>query len=69
MSLHRTLKTKLKFGRNNVLSRVEKIKQLIKEGKFKIGDSVFALPKIKVFKAKKLKKEKKEVEVVEKEGK
>ena len=61
MSLHKSLKIDVVFGRKNVLSRIEKIKYLIREGKFKEGDSVLGLAKIKVKKMKKLKKEKVEV--------
>lgn len=63
MSLNRSLKKKIKFGRNNVLTRIEKIKHLIKVGKWKEGDTVLNLPKIKILKSKKLKKEKKVIEV------
>jgi len=61
MSLHKSLKRKINFGRNNVLSKIEKIKYLIKNGLWKEGDEVNGLPKVKVVKQKKLKTEKKEV--------
>ena len=61
MSLHKSLKRKINFGRNNVLSKIEKIKYLIKNGLWKDGDKVTGLPKEKVVKQKKLKTEKKEV--------
>ena len=61
MSLHKSLKRKINFGRNNVLSKIEKIKYLIKNGLWKDGDKVAGLPKVKVVKQKKLKTEKKEV--------
>ena len=68
MSLHRSLKKKVKFGRNNVLTRIEKIKYLIKNGQWKEEDSVFNLPKIKILKSKKLKKKKKVVDEVKSIG-
>ena len=70
MSLHRSLKGSQNLGRRkNVLKLVEKIKYLIKEGSFTLGDNVFGLKKIKVIKLKKIKKEKKEItEVVNKVG-
>jgi len=61
MSLHKSLKRKINFGRNNVLNRIDRIKYLIKNGLWKEGDEVNGLPKVKVVKQKKLKTEKKEV--------
>ncbi len=49
MSLHRSLKGSTKIrARRNVLKRFERIDQLIKEGKWKKGDKVFGLPKVKI---------------------
>ena len=62
MSLHKSLKTKIKFGRRNVLNRIERIKLLKERGKWAEGDPVTSLPKVKVFKLKKVKVEKKETE-------
>ena len=62
MSLHKSLKTKIKFGRRNVLSRVERIKLLKKRGRWEEGNSVLGLPKEKIVKLKKIKVEKKETE-------
>lgn len=48
MSIHKSLKTKGKLVRHrNVLTRDERIKILSGEGKWKEGQSVFGLPKVK----------------------
>ena len=68
MSLHKSLKKKIKFGQNNVLSRIEKVKYLKEKGVWKIRDKVTGFAKIKIDRRKKEKKIKKEVdEVVNKE--
>lgn len=69
MSLHNSLKNNIGLGsKRNVLNRTEKIKALIKAGKFIEGDKVFGLPKVKVVKYKKLKKEKKVEDTLKREG-
>ncbi|RKY39527.1 MAG: small basic protein [Candidatus Omnitrophota bacterium] len=57
MSQHRSLKTSTLSRHRNVLKRIERIKILKEQGKWKEGDSFFALPKIKSLKVK-VKKEK-----------
>ncbi len=67
MSLHKSLVVKSGLARQrSVLSRYERILKLKKEGKWRDGDSIFKLPKVRTFilKAKKKKKEKKEDEAV-----
>jgi len=53
MSIHKSLvsKTILKRDRN-VLTRAERVKELEDKGKWKEGDSVFALPKVRIRKVK-----------------
>jgi len=53
MSIHRSLvsKTVLKRDRN-VLTRAERVRKLADEEKWEEGDSVFALPKVRVRKVK-----------------
>ena len=53
MSIHKSLvsKTVLKRDRN-VLSRAERVRRLEDEGKWHEGESVFALPKVRVHKVK-----------------
>ena len=62
MSLHKSLKISKQFGRRNVLNRIERIKLLEKQGKWKEGDFVLGLPKVKIIKLKKVKLEKQEKE-------
>jgi small basic protein (TIGR04137 family) len=54
MSIHRSLvpKNTLKRARN-VLTRAERIEMLLKDGRWKEGESVFGLPKVATLKAKK----------------
>lgn len=48
MSIHRSLFIKSSLKRNrNVLTRDERIAVLLKEGKWKEGEPVFHLPKVK----------------------
>ena len=48
MSIHKSLVPRSKLVRHrNVLSRAERIKILLEEGKWKESDSVFGLPKVK----------------------
>ncbi|MCF7870786.1 MAG: small basic protein [Candidatus Omnitrophica bacterium] len=67
MGLHPSLKRAEKLGgERSVLKRSERIKRLIEEDKWKEGDSVLGLPKVKVVKMKAIKKEKpKEEETAE----
>lgn len=61
MTIHKSLVLRNKLIRHrNVLSRAERIKKLAAEEKWKDGDSVFGLPKVKhvVYKRIKAKKEK-----------
>ena len=58
MSIHPSLNTPAKDKiQRSVLKRSEKIKTLLEKGLWKKGDSVFGLPKIKIFRIK-IKKEK-----------
>lgn len=58
MSIHPSLNTPAKDKiQRSVLKRAEKIKTLLEKGLWKKGDSVFGLPKIKIFRIK-IKKEK-----------
>lgn len=58
MSIHPSLNTPAKDKiQRSVLKRAEKIKHLFEKGLWKKGDSVFGLPKIKIFRIK-IKKEK-----------
>lgn len=48
MSVHRSLVIKSSLQRHrNVLTRAERIEHLAKLGKWKEGDSIFRLPKVK----------------------
>lgn len=48
MSIHKSLITKASLQRHrNVFTRAERIEILEKEGKWREGDSVFHLPKVK----------------------
>jgi small basic protein (TIGR04137 family) len=60
MSIHRSLKTSGTLARDrNVWSRLERILALKKDKRWKTGDSIFALPKVRTrFKVKGKKKEK-----------
>lgn len=60
MSIHPSLASSEKNKKQrSVLKRAERIKTMIEKGKWKEGDKVFGLPKIKTLKIK-IKKEKKE---------
>lgn len=63
MSLHKSLKRGELKNKKNVLNRIERIKDLIKKGKWKDGDKVLGLPKTKIIKMKKIKTEKETKEV------
>jgi small basic protein (TIGR04137 family) len=53
MSIHRSLVSKTVLTRDrNVLTRAERVRKLADEGKWEEGDSVFALPKVRVRKVK-----------------
>ncbi len=60
MSLHTSLKRNRLGQKRSVLNRVERVKFWIEKGKWKEGDKVLGLPKVKVIKLKALKKEKPE---------
>ncbi len=65
MSIHRSLKPKGRLTRHrSVLSRTEQLEVLEKEERWKEGESVFGLPKVRVFQTKR-KKIKKEVEATD----
>jgi len=55
MSLHKSLKGAKLGGKRNILTRVERIKLLQKEGKWTVNDNVIHLPKVKVVRLKKIK--------------
>ncbi|MDD5246384.1 MAG: small basic protein [Candidatus Omnitrophica bacterium] len=60
MSIHPSLKSNEKDKKQrSVLKRAERIKMMLDKGKWKEGDGVFGLPKIKTLKIK-IKKEKAE---------
>lgn len=60
MSIHPSLASSEKNKKQrSVLKRTERIKTMLEKGKWKEGDKVFGLPKIKTLKIK-IKKEKKE---------
>jgi small basic protein (TIGR04137 family) len=60
MSIHPSLKSNEKDKKQrSVLKRAERIKMMLEKGKWKEGDGVFGLPKIKTLKIK-IKKEKAE---------
>ena len=60
MSLHKSLVSKDKLTRQrSVLTRAERLKVLEEDGRWKNGDSVFGLPKVRTFIAKKARKVKK----------
>lgn len=59
MGLHPSLKRAEKLGASrSVMKRTERIKWLIKKGKWSENDPVLGLPKIKIVRLKALKKEK-----------
>jgi small basic protein (TIGR04137 family) len=66
MSVHKSLVVNTALSRaRNVFSRAERIEKLLETGRWKEGDSIFGLPKVKTrAKVRKVKKEKK-VETVE----
>ncbi len=69
MSIDKSLRRKDSLVRTrNVLKRSERIKKLQDEERWKEGRSPFALPKVKVFKAKKGKKAAKEEKAAEGEA-
>ncbi len=60
MSIHRSLKSKGKLRRHrNVLTRTEQLDTLKDDERWQDGDSIYGLPKVRVFrtKRKKVKKE------------
>ena len=62
MSMHSSLSSKGKNKRSrSVLKRFERLKEMLVQEKWKLGDSVFGLPKFKVVRWK-VKKAKKAVE-------
>ncbi len=67
MSLHPSLKQSSNDSSRTVMKKEERIKKLMKEGKWSENGSVFGLPKIKIVRMKVVKKEKKQ-EAQEKEG-
>jgi len=71
MSLHKSLVSKSALTRHrNVLTRAERMAKLADEEKWKEGDSVFGLPKVRVrrVKAGKAKKAEKAAEALEGEA-
>lgn len=63
MSVHRSLKASNRLKRQrSVLTRTERLETLASEERWQEGDSVFGLPKVRVFKAKRKVKVKKEAE-------
>ena len=68
MSIHRSLKGKGGLGRHrNVLTRTERLDTLKDDERWQDGDSVYGLPKVRVFQTKR-KKAKKEETVDETAG-
>jgi len=69
MGLHPSLKQAEKLGgKRSVMKRNERIKWLMKKGKWQEEDRVFGLPKIKIVKLKAIKKEKTKEEEESKEA-
>lgn len=65
MSVHPSLSSKGKGKRSrSVLKRFERLKELLEKEKWKAGNSIFGLPKVKTLR-RKLKKAKKAVEAEE----
>ncbi|MCX7704591.1 MAG: small basic protein [Planctomycetota bacterium] len=63
MSIHRSLVLKRSgASKRSVLTRHERLQKLLEEGKRKEEESVFGLPKVRVYVAKKRKKAKKQKE-------
>jgi small basic protein (TIGR04137 family) len=63
MSIHRSLVPKQSSAsKRSVLKRHERLQKLQREGKLKEDDSVFGLPKVRVYVVKKRKKAKKQKE-------
>ncbi len=63
MSLHNSLVVKTGLSRQrSVLSRYERIEKLQSQGKWREGDSIFKLPKVRTFILKKKKKKEKKTE-------
>ncbi len=61
MSIHRSLKSKGKLKRHrSVLTRTERLDALKNEERWKDGDSVYGLPKVRVIRAKRKKAAKEE---------
>mgnify|MGYP001447064871 CR=1 FL=1 len=66
MGLHPSLKRSDNLGGDrSVMKRTERIKWLMKKGKWNENDRVFGLPKIKIVKLKAIKKEKPKEEETE----
>lgn len=62
MSIHRSLATKGKLaGSRSVLTRLERLAKLGKDGRWKQGESIFGLPKVRTKFKTGAKKKKKEV--------
>lgn len=65
MSVHPSLSSKGKGKRSrSVLKRFERLKELLEKEKWKVGNSIFGLPKVKTLR-RKLKKAKKAAEAEE----
>jgi small basic protein (TIGR04137 family) len=63
MSLHKSLRVdRFKNKKRSVRKRHERIRSLMLQQKFDRGDSIFGLPKEKIFRMKVVKAEKKKVE-------
>lgn len=61
MSIHRSLKAKGKLKRHrNVLTRTERVEELKRKERWKDGDSVFGLQKVRVYRARRRTKAAKE---------
>ena len=70
MSLHPSLKVDTAGAQQRtVLTRIERIKDLMKKGLWKDGQNVTSLPKTKVLRVKAAKKKKKEEETTDDEKK
>lgn len=66
MSLHKSLVSRDKLARKrSVLTRAERLKVLEEDGRWNEGDSVFGLPKVRTFIARKGAKKKKKEEAAE----
>jgi small basic protein (TIGR04137 family) len=60
MTIHKSLLTRGKLARHrNVLTRAERVTKLLEEERWKEGDSIFGLPKVRHLKMKARKKAKK----------